>query len=76
MSAFIVTLGTLSIGRGAGIWITKTRAMNLPEVKPSKACTKPLSRTYTLGVLTKRLLDCFAQGCKRRTSNKSHNRSI
>lgn len=31
MSAFIVTLGTLSIGRGAGIWITKTRAMNLPE---------------------------------------------
>lgn len=31
MSAFIITLGTLSIGRGAGIWITKTRAMNLPE---------------------------------------------
>ena len=32
VTAFIATLGTLSIGRGAGLWITQTRAMNLPEV--------------------------------------------
>ena len=29
--AFIVTLSTLFIGRGLGLWITETRAMNLPE---------------------------------------------
>ena len=29
--AFIATLGTLYIGRGLGLWITQTRAMNLPE---------------------------------------------
>jgi ribose transport system permease protein len=29
--AFIVTLGTLYIGRGFGLWLTETRAMNLPE---------------------------------------------
>jgi ribose transport system permease protein len=29
--AFIVTLGTFYIGRGLGLWITETRAMNLPE---------------------------------------------
>lgn len=29
--AFIVTLGTLYFGRGLGLWITETRAMNLPE---------------------------------------------
>jgi ribose transport system permease protein len=28
---FIVTLATLYFGRGLGLWITKTRAMNLPE---------------------------------------------
>lgn len=28
---FIVTLATLFIGRGVGLWITETRAMNLPE---------------------------------------------
>ena len=28
---FIATLGTLYIGRGLGLWITQTRAMNLPE---------------------------------------------
>jgi ribose transport system permease protein len=28
--AFIVTLATLFIGRGLGLWITETRAMNLP----------------------------------------------
>ncbi|MGH9341055.1 MAG: ABC transporter permease [Acidobacteriota bacterium] len=28
---FIVTLGTLFIGRGLGLWITETRAMNLPD---------------------------------------------
>lgn len=28
---FIVTLATLLIGRGAGRWITQTRAMNLPD---------------------------------------------
>jgi ribose transport system permease protein len=29
--AFIVTLGTLYLGRGFGLWLTETRAMNLPE---------------------------------------------
>ncbi len=29
--AFIVTLGTLYLGRGFGLWLTQTRAMNLPE---------------------------------------------
>jgi len=31
VAAFIVTLATLFIGRGAGLWITETRAMNLPD---------------------------------------------
>lgn len=29
--SFIATLGTLYIGRGLGLWITQTRAMNLPD---------------------------------------------
>ena len=29
--AFIATLGMLYVGRGLGLWITETRAMNLPE---------------------------------------------
>jgi ribose transport system permease protein len=29
--AFIATLGTLYLGRGLGLWLTETRAMNLPE---------------------------------------------
>ena len=29
--AFIVTLATLFVGRGFALWITETRAMNLPE---------------------------------------------
>jgi ribose transport system permease protein len=28
---FVVTLATLYLGRGFGLWITETRAMNLPE---------------------------------------------
>jgi ribose transport system permease protein len=28
---FVVTLATMYIGRGLGLWITETRAMNLPE---------------------------------------------
>ena len=28
---FIVTLATLYLGRGLGLWVTETRAMNLPE---------------------------------------------
>jgi ribose transport system permease protein len=28
---FIVTLATLYLGRGLGLWLTETRAMNLPE---------------------------------------------
>lgn len=31
VAAFIVTLATLYIGRGLGLYITQTRAMNLPE---------------------------------------------
>lgn len=29
--AFIATLGTLYLGRGFGLWLTETRAMNLPD---------------------------------------------
>lgn len=29
--AFIATLGTLFIGRGFGLWLTNTRAMNMPD---------------------------------------------
>ena len=29
--AFIATLGTQYVGRGIGLWITQTRAMNLPD---------------------------------------------
>jgi ribose transport system permease protein len=31
IAPFVATLGTLYIGRGFGLWITETRAMNLPE---------------------------------------------
>lgn len=31
MIPFVVTLAMLFIGRGAGLWITETRAMNLPD---------------------------------------------
>lgn len=31
VAAFIVTLAMLFIGRGLGLWITETRAMNLPD---------------------------------------------
>ncbi|MBN9692696.1 MAG: ABC transporter permease [Verrucomicrobia bacterium] len=29
--AFVATLGLLHVGRGLGLWITQTRAMNLPD---------------------------------------------
>jgi ribose transport system permease protein len=29
--AFVATLGTLYIGRGFGLWLTETRALNLPD---------------------------------------------
>ncbi len=29
--AFIATLGTQYLGRGFGMWLTETRAMNLPD---------------------------------------------
>ena len=31
VKAFVVTLATLYVGRGLGLWITETRALNLPE---------------------------------------------
>jgi ribose transport system permease protein len=31
VKAFVVTLATLYVGRGLGLWITQTRALNLPE---------------------------------------------
>lgn len=31
MMPFVVTLATMYMGRGAGLWLTETRAMNLPE---------------------------------------------
>ena len=31
VKAFVATLATLYVGRGLGLWITETRALNLPE---------------------------------------------
>ena len=40
---FIVTLGTLFVGRGLALWITETRAMNLPESFVQLGSARPLS---------------------------------
>jgi hypothetical protein len=47
-----------------------------PFDKPSKAWTKPLSRTYTLGERIKRLPTLPCHAGKRRTSIKSHSKSM
>jgi ribose transport system permease protein len=39
---FIATLGTLYIGRGFGLWLTRTRAMNLPDSFLTLGTTKCL----------------------------------
>ena len=38
--AFIATLGTLYAGRGFGLWLTQTRAMNLPDAFLQLGSTK------------------------------------
>lgn len=44
ITAFIVTLATLFLGRGFALWLTQTRAMNLPE------STLTLGTTRLLGL--------------------------
>lgn len=39
--AFIATLGTLYLGRGFGLWLTQTRAMNLPDSFLALGTTAP-----------------------------------
>ncbi len=38
--AFIVTLAMLFVGRGFGLWLTKTRAMNMPEAVTQLGASK------------------------------------
>lgn len=38
--AFIVTLAMLFVGRGFGLWLTNTRAMNMPEAVTQLGATK------------------------------------
>jgi ribose transport system permease protein len=40
--AFVVTLATLYAGRGVGLLVTETRAMNLPEAFQSLGAARPL----------------------------------
>ena len=53
--AFIATLGTQYTGRGLGLWITETRAMNLPEAFTRLASTRllgvPLPLLVAAGVV-------------------------
>lgn len=42
IQAFIATLATLYLGRGLGLWITQTRAMNLPESLLQLGTARPL----------------------------------
>jgi ribose transport system permease protein len=40
--AFVATLGTQYLGRGFGMWLTETRAMNLPDGITQLAALRPL----------------------------------
>lgn len=55
MLPFVVTLATLYLGRGLGLWITQTRAMNLPEnllqLGTARILGLPLPVIAFLGVL-------------------------
>jgi ribose transport system permease protein len=58
ISPFIVTLASLFLLRGAGLWISRTRAMNLPESFTQAAAFAPLGipmpvwvALWTVGVL-------------------------
>ncbi len=42
MAPFIVTLSMLFVARGSGLWITQTRAMNLPDTFRQLATTRVL----------------------------------
>jgi len=42
MIPFIVTLATLHVGRGFSLWVTETRAMNLPESLLQIGAARPL----------------------------------
>jgi ribose transport system permease protein len=42
IQAFIATLATLYLGRGLGLWITQTRAMNLPESLLQLGTARPI----------------------------------
>ncbi len=53
---FVVTLAVLSIGRGFGLWLTETRAINLPpeflQFGAARVAGVPVPVLLALGVLT------------------------
>jgi ribose transport system permease protein len=55
VKAFVVTLSTLYVGRGLGLWISQTRAMNLPDrlllVGSARVAGVPLPVLVLLAVL-------------------------
>ena len=52
LSPFIVTLAMLFIARGLGLWITETRAINLPEAFLRLAALRPLWIPLPIWLLT------------------------
>lgn len=52
LSPFIVTLAMLFIARGLGLWITETRAINLPEAFLRLAALRPLWIPLPIWILT------------------------
>ncbi len=51
LSPFIVTLATLFVARGLGLWITETRAINLPETFLLLAAVRPFSIPLPVWIL-------------------------
>jgi len=56
VKAFVVTLATLYVGRGLGLWITETRALNLPESLLQVGSARPLGVPVPVVVLALVLL--------------------
>jgi len=50
--AFVATLGMLYVGRGFGLWLTETRAMNLPETFLELGTSRSLGIPTPILVLT------------------------
>ena len=77
MSSFIVTLGSLFLIRGLGLWVSRTRAMNLPDELTHLASSTLLGlplpvwlAVLTIGVLHY-VLTCTSYG--RQTLAVGHN---